>query len=343
METELLRYFWHPVCTEAELAAADGGTLGVSLLGEPLVIAAPGGSPVAFPDRCLHRSARLSLGAVDDGGCLRCANHGWRWSPDGTCLEVPSAPDDPIPSRARLGRIDCAPAYGLVWARLDGAAATSIPSCRPASQPGSGLVAARPHTCATDPFRLVEHLTDRSRVAGVLGILGAQVGEGSGRPERALRREAGELRFEVSLPAGEGSCRVPMPCTVDLSFGRADGRTRTWWVTASPVASGQTRWFGLAAGTGDGGADGADVVAEGAAWLAREEPFVVGPDQGDLPLDGHAELSVGSDVVSLEYRRWLRELRAAAALGPDVLADLISLDAEEAILVGPDAPAPHTA
>jgi len=338
METDLLRFFWHPVCTEAELAAADGGTIGVCLLGEQLVVAVLGGVPVAFPDRCLHRSTRLSLGSVDHG-CLRCANHGWRWAADGTCVEVPTAPDDPIPSRARLGQVDCAAAHGLVWARLDGAAATSIPACRPASQPGPPVAFGRPRTCATDPFRLVEHLTDRARVAGALGAEGADVGTASGRPECDLRREAGELRFEFCLHSGEASCRVPMPCTVDLSYELPDGTTRGWWLTASPVAPGETRFFLLAGSTGDHEPD----VAAQEAWLAQQEPFVVGPDQGRMPLDGHTELSVGSDAVSLEYRRWLRELRAAAALGADVLADLVSLDAEESILVGPDAPAPHTA
>ena len=48
------RYFWHPVCTLAELAAAtaDRRALAVTLLGEPVAVAEIAGAVAAFPDRC---------------------------------------------------------------------------------------------------------------------------------------------------------------------------------------------------------------------------------------------------------------------------------------------------
>ena len=40
----------------------------------------------------------------------------------------------------------------------------------------------------------------------------------------------------------------------------------------------------------------------------------------ELGLDPGAELSVRTDRVSIEYRRWLRELATAALAGPDAYA-----------------------
>ena len=353
METELLRYFWHPVCTEAELAAADGGTLGVTLLGQGLVVAVLDGTPVAFPDRCLHRSARLSLGWVDDG-CLRCAYHGWKWAHDGRCVEIPATPDAPIPSRARLEQVDCDAAYGLVWARLDGAAGTSIPRCRLVSHPGMRVLMGEPYTWATDPFRRIENYTDMAHFAWVHdGTLGRR-DHPVPPPVRDMRREQGELRFEFvpdwegadrpEILLSEASYRMPMPCTVDVAFAMPGGATRALWITASPVAPGVTRSFWLHGRTDLLDGDDAAHLDEEVARLAEDEPVVTGHDPVAIPLDGHLELSVRTDNVSIEYRRWLRELRAAAALGSDVLADLVSLDAEEpAVMVGPPEPAPHVA
>jgi hypothetical protein len=45
----------------------------------------------------------------------------------------------------------------------------------------------------------------------------------------------------------------------------------------------------------------------------------------EIPLELGDELTVGADRVSLEYRRWLRELLAAAARGPDTLAECLGL------------------
>jgi len=42
----------------------------------------------ALIDRCPHRNYPLSEGRVHQGG-LECPYHGWRFAPDGTCLDVP--------------------------------------------------------------------------------------------------------------------------------------------------------------------------------------------------------------------------------------------------------------
>lgn len=92
-----LAHHWHPVCSAAELP----GPVGVRLLGRDLVVARLGAAVVAFDDRCVHRSTRLSVGCVD-GGRLRCAYHGWAYGATGRCESIPSMPDGPVPAAAEV-------------------------------------------------------------------------------------------------------------------------------------------------------------------------------------------------------------------------------------------------
>ena len=107
-----LRRAWHAVCTSAELGDEPRA---VWLLGDPWVLWRGPGRVLAAPDRCPHRSAPLSAGSVVDG-TLRCGYHGWRFDDGGTCVEIPSSPGAPVPTRASL---PCAHGvverHGLVW------------------------------------------------------------------------------------------------------------------------------------------------------------------------------------------------------------------------------------
>ncbi len=96
---EVLRRCWHPVARSSEISEAPRGAV---LLGEHLVLFRSEGKVRAFYDRCPHRGAPLTL-ASSEGGGLRCAYHGWLYSPAGNCIEIPAlGPETPIPSRARL-------------------------------------------------------------------------------------------------------------------------------------------------------------------------------------------------------------------------------------------------
>ena len=69
-----------------------------SLLGTPLVLyRREDGALVVMDDRCVHRLAPLSLGRVE-GDAIRCQYHGFKFGPNGTCVEIPG--QDAIPSRA---------------------------------------------------------------------------------------------------------------------------------------------------------------------------------------------------------------------------------------------------
>ncbi|MGH9303215.1 MAG: Rieske 2Fe-2S domain-containing protein [Acidimicrobiales bacterium] len=94
-----LRRCFHPVARSNEVTDRPFRAL---LMGEAFVLFRSGGKLKAFADRCPHRFAPLSLGTCEAGG-LRCAYHGWRFSPEGSCVEIPAlGPEATIPPRARL-------------------------------------------------------------------------------------------------------------------------------------------------------------------------------------------------------------------------------------------------
>jgi phenylpropionate dioxygenase-like ring-hydroxylating dioxygenase large terminal subunit len=94
-----LRRCWHPVARPAEVTAQPRR---VMLLGEPWVLYRAAGRIVAFADRCPHRRTPLSLGRCE-ADVLQCAYHGWRFDPTGACIEVPAlGPGAPVPPAARL-------------------------------------------------------------------------------------------------------------------------------------------------------------------------------------------------------------------------------------------------
>jgi vanillate O-demethylase monooxygenase subunit len=325
-----LELFWHPVCTVGELAASAPAPLGAQLLGRALAIADLGGGRLAaLSDRCLHRSARLSVGWIEDG-TVRCAYHGWRWSESGRCVDIPSLPDGPIPPKACIPAYDVQVAYDLVWVRLDGSAGTTIGSFR--------IVAGQPYTWPVGAPRRVENFVDLAHFAWVhdktLGRRDQPV-----PPMAVTRREQGEMRFEYDPPEmatdehalyGSSWYRMPIPLTVDIEFRLAGGARRHLWMTASPLDQNTCRSFWSVARTDDLDGDDAPYLDFQALVLAEDEPVVCNQDPPALPLEENIELSVRTDRVSIEYRRWLRELVDAATVGAEAFRSALGLPAPPA-------------
>lgn len=325
-----LEWFWHPVATSAELDAA-GGLIGARLLGRDLAVArvAPGTLAV-LADRCPHRSTRLSVGCVD-AGAIRCAYHGWRWDATGRCVEVPSLPEASIPARFRQAAFEGEERHGLVWVRLQSGSVTTIPPVPAEQDPEMRVVAGEPYTWPTSAARRVENFVDLAHFAwvhaGTLGNRSEPV-----PPEPTVWRQAGELRFFFQPPpvagqvptalVGPSSYRMPMPLTVDIEFSikGQPGARRHLWMTASPLDAGSCRTFWSIARNDDWDRPDKEYLAFQQVVLAEDEPVVCNQVPPELPLDMTAELHVKADKVSIEYRRWLRELAEAAALGQLALA-----------------------
>jgi 5,5'-dehydrodivanillate O-demethylase len=84
---ELLRRYWQPVGSEAELAKEP--VQRVRILGEDLTLfRSERGEYGLIDDRCPHRCMSLEYGIPEANG-LRCAYHGWLFDAKGNCLEQP--------------------------------------------------------------------------------------------------------------------------------------------------------------------------------------------------------------------------------------------------------------
>ncbi len=103
---------WYVACASRELG---GRPRKLELYGAPIVLFRDGaGSPAALLDRCPHRNAPLSLGAVREGR-LECAYHGWQFDGEGTCQHVPGLRSDAISRGRSATSYACRERDGFVW------------------------------------------------------------------------------------------------------------------------------------------------------------------------------------------------------------------------------------
>lgn len=90
---------WYVVAESGDVAGRE--LVGIEAFGRELVLGRDEGGVVhAAQDLCPHVGGRFSQGGVLDGDCVVCPFHGWRFGPDGRCVEIPAG--DPIPERARI-------------------------------------------------------------------------------------------------------------------------------------------------------------------------------------------------------------------------------------------------
>ena len=83
-----LRQFWQPVYHSADLA--PGRAVPLKIMGELFTLSrGETGAPHLVGGRCPHRGTLLATGWVQ-GDDIRCFYHGWKFGPDGTCLEQPA-------------------------------------------------------------------------------------------------------------------------------------------------------------------------------------------------------------------------------------------------------------
>ena len=108
-----LRNSWYCAAWAHELP--DGKLLGRTILKEPLVIyRTTDGKVAALEDRCAHRFAPLSMGAIVGGNRIQCPYHGLEYDPSGACVLQPHGNKN-IPSRARVTSYPVAEKHKAIW------------------------------------------------------------------------------------------------------------------------------------------------------------------------------------------------------------------------------------
>ncbi|MEN9537953.1 MAG: hypothetical protein RLZZ126_188 [Pseudomonadota bacterium] len=102
---QLMRHYWQPVALLDEFDPALQPEMAVRpvkavrALGQDMVLFKDASGEFGLLDRqCPHRGADLSFGRREDaseGGGLRCPFHGWKFAPNGQCLQTPAERDRP--------------------------------------------------------------------------------------------------------------------------------------------------------------------------------------------------------------------------------------------------------
>src|SRR6266436_2903367 len=112
----LLRQYWIPALMTSELPERDGAPVRVRLLGENLIaFRVTSGKIGLIQNHCPHRGASLFFGRNEEEG-LRCVYHGWKYSCEGHCVDMPSEPEESdFKSKIRATAYPCVERNDIIW------------------------------------------------------------------------------------------------------------------------------------------------------------------------------------------------------------------------------------
>src|ERR1700687_1935521 len=115
----LMRQYWVPAMLSSELPGPDCDPVRVMLLGEKLIAFRDSVGQVGMlQNHCPHRGASLFFGRNEESG-LRCVYHGWKFAPDGTCVDMPNEPaESDFRTKVKAVAYPARERGGIVWAYL---------------------------------------------------------------------------------------------------------------------------------------------------------------------------------------------------------------------------------
>ncbi|HYN31485.1 MAG TPA: aromatic ring-hydroxylating dioxygenase subunit alpha [Ilumatobacteraceae bacterium] len=314
-----LRDQWYVVADAMDVAAAP---IGVTLLGDRYVLwRGSDGEPAAAADRCPHREAPLSLGHLHDG-CLVCPYHAWKFAPDGTCVDVPSAGRGaPIASAANLRVLAVRELYGLVW-MCPGTAMGGPPVIAQDADPAFRRLTSGVETWNTSAARMADNFCDVAHFpyvhAGTIGpdtdpvvapISVAQLDTdftGYEYTVEVLDEYGNDVRQRMST-----AFHLPFVVRSDTHYesGPRTGHDRVLLLCTTPVDDVTSLFTFVVWRNHDHEMPAEEVLAFDRA-IGAEDRLMLEQIPGVLPLDNSATVSVRSDRLSVEWRR-----RFAALVG----------------------------
>ena len=315
------RQHWHPVAAADSVAQTP---LAVRLLGEDLVLwRDDAGTVHAWPDRCPHRGAKLSLGRVEGGG-LECPYHGWQFASSGQCAHVPALPDFQPPATHRVQVFEAREAHGLVWVRL-APGEVAMPVFAAEGDARLRKLTCGPYAVETSAPRLVENFLDMSHFAfvheGWLGARGAtaiadyRVEETAAglratqckawQPQSNLHSTAPalvEYTYEVTGPYTAVLTKIPEAGSVAVQ----DWREAIGLFIAPVEPERSVVWLRLAVADFDSPEEKLRAFQD--TIFRQDQPVLESQTPKRLPLDLRAELHTAADRASSAYRRHLSRL-----------------------------------
>jgi phthalate 4,5-dioxygenase oxygenase subunit len=112
---EMMRRYWHPIATSAQLPHPDCDPLRSRLLGEDFVVFRDTyGKVGVLNELCPHRGASMALGRVEEGG-IRCIYHGWKFAVDGTIMDMSNNADSTYIEKLKAPAYPVVERSGLIW------------------------------------------------------------------------------------------------------------------------------------------------------------------------------------------------------------------------------------
>jgi phenylpropionate dioxygenase-like ring-hydroxylating dioxygenase large terminal subunit len=112
---EMMRRYWHPIATSAQLPHPDCNPLRSRLLGQDFVVFRDTHGKVGvLNELCTHRGASMALGRVEEGG-IRCIYHGWKFAVDGTIMDMSNNADSTYIEKLKAPAYPVVERSGLIW------------------------------------------------------------------------------------------------------------------------------------------------------------------------------------------------------------------------------------
>jgi phenylpropionate dioxygenase-like ring-hydroxylating dioxygenase large terminal subunit len=310
-----LRRYWYVVARPSDLAL---GPLAVTVLTVPVVVwRAPDGAVAAAVDRCPHREAPLSAGAIAGGG-LQCPYHGWVFDECGRCVLVPSAgAGAPIPPQAALESVAVAERYGLVWVCLDEPAAP-VPTVPEDSDPRFRRITQVVERWSASATRMVDNFLDIAHFPFVhRDSFGGAADPEVGRIDLGPLGDFFGYRYEVTAAnaageqaSGQGAATVTrrmttgfaLPFTVRSTIEYDTGLCHSLLLLSTPRDD-DSAYFTFVVWRNDDFSVPADEVTTLDRMIGAEDKRMLERIRGPLPLAPTALVSVQSDRASVEWRR----------------------------------------
>lgn len=160
-----LRQFWQPVYHSVDLGVGRAVTLRI-MSQDFTLYRGQSGAAHLVDATCPHRGTRLSSGWIE-GEALRCFYHGWKFDPDGSCIEQP-AEENAFCQKVSLRSYPVREYLGLVFAFLGEGTPPEFQT-HPEFEQFDGMVEIDSYSRECNYFQNLENALDMSHIGFVHG------------------------------------------------------------------------------------------------------------------------------------------------------------------------------
>jgi phenylpropionate dioxygenase-like ring-hydroxylating dioxygenase large terminal subunit len=324
----------------ADLAA---GPQAFTLLGQSLVLwQTEDGTPAALRDRCCHRSAKLSMGIVENG-CVRCPYHGWAYNREGACTRVPQLDaGSTIPKTYRVEAFQCQERYGYVWVCLAEDPLLPLPEIPEADDPKNRLIPqfCEPWHCSG--LRVMENSFDNAHFSIVhaesFGVteqpkpvrselvpleLGLKAYATVPVVNPPIQQQILNIPDRITLREVESTWYVPFSRTLKITY--PNGLMHLIFTAATPMDDGTSQVVQFCVRNDTEAEASAEAIIAFDRQVVNEDKLVLESTDYDTPVDVTAEQHMPSDQPGIVMRRQLAALFKAhesSATSQPVLAEV---------------------